>query len=295
MGMVNKQYQRHKSVDNALLMGEMASRIHGYERPSPEFKRMRSVPLPDSMVVRGHDSRSQFFCAMEPMDHVPTMREEPVSAARVMMRQQYNHLGIPSSMSGICHRNDYESSYRPPMGQRTGLKLEISNAMDGYKHQIQDNFCSPSPTPNTPSTPLDHLTKLANEKKFQPDDTYDNRMRIKQEEEMCMSKPCHMYSQYDNVEKSGNGITHPMQGTCQGIVVREKPVKLEENGSHPKLSEPPNTFPLRLKSSSSSSNSTQLSKSASLPDNMKPEFRKGKEIENVRHYCQLCRYIVKTL
>ncbi|XP_045176963.1 uncharacterized protein LOC123537344 [Mercenaria mercenaria] len=274
-----KNYQRHKSFDPQCVN----SRLPGYEHESPDFKRQRSMPLSDSLMVRGHDSHSQYYREMEPMDHSPSVREDPVPPAVAMMRgmPRYNNQhGLPP-MNSTVHSKDSEALFRQPYSQfgrqteRAGLKLEIPSPSDMFNRQRSADFCSPSPTPTTPSTPLGHLQKLANERQFQPEDGYKDLMKLKHDEELLQGKAGHM--------ESPDRMMEFMSQQNSGMV---SPGHHGDGQSHmrlsPRTSGPPNTFPLRLKSSSNSSStsptgsSQQLTKSASVPSNMKPaEFRKA--------------------
>lgn len=279
-----KNYQRHNNVDPQC----MNARLPGYDHESPEFKRQRSMPISDSMMVRGHDHHSQYYREMEPMDHSPSVREDPVPPALAMMRgmQRYNQHRVPH-MNSTVHKKESGAIFRQPYSQfgrqteRAGLKLEIPSPSDMFNRQRSADFCSPSPTPTTPSTPLGHLQKLANERTFQPEDGYKDLMKMKRDEELLQGKGVHVESpdkMGEFMSQQNTGMVNPghhgdgHHGDGQGQM------RLSSRTG------PPNTFPLRLKSSNSCSSTTsamassqQLTKSASLPSNMKPaEFRKGK-------------------
>ena len=271
-----KNYQRHKSFEPQCVN----TRLPGYEHESPDFKRQRSMPLSDSMMVRGHDSHSQYYREMEPMDHAPSVRDDPVPPATAMMRgmaRYSNQHGLPH-MNSTVHTNNSDL-FRQPYNQfsrqteRAGLKLEIP-----APSLKSADFLSPSPTPTTPSTPLGHLQKLANETPIQTEDGYKHLMKLKHDEELLQGKAGHLESpdrimefmsqQHPNMIGQGQGHHGEGQGHMRS----------------PRITGPPNTFPLRSKSSSnssstsptSSSQSQQLTKSASVPGNMKSaEFRKG--------------------
>lgn len=276
-------YQRHKSFDPQCLNSAC---LPSYDHGSPEFKRQRSMPLAESMVVRGHDSHSQCYREMEPMDHSPSVREDPVPPAVAMMRGMSrfnNQHGVPQ-MNSTVHSKDTETLFRQPYSQfgrqteRAGLKLEIPSQADMFNRQRSADFCSPSPTPTTPSTPLGHLQKLANERQFQPEDGYKDLMKLKQDEELLQGKAGHLESPDKMMEfmaHQNHGLISPgHHGDGHG-----------QMKTSPRVNGPPNTFPLRLKSplnscssaTSPTNSSRQLTKSVSLPDDMKPaEFRKGK-------------------
>lgn len=272
-------YQRHKSLDPQCLT---AARLPGYGHESPDFKRQRSMPLSDSMMVRGHDSHSQYYREMEPMDHSPAVREDPVPPGLAMMRGMShfnNHHGMPQ-MNSTVHTKESEALFRQPFSQfgrqteRAGLKLEIPSPTDMFNRQRSADFCSPSPTPTTPSTPLGHLQKLANERQFQPEDGYKDLMKLKHDEELLQGKATHLESPDKMME---------FMAQNSGMISPGSHVDGQMKTS-PRINGPPNTFPLRLKSSSNTcssatsptSNSQQLTKSASLPSNMKPaEFKKA--------------------
>ncbi|XP_060573968.1 uncharacterized protein LOC132731736 [Ruditapes philippinarum] len=273
-----KNYQRHNSFEPQCVN----ARLPGYEHESPDLKRQRSMPLSDSMMVRGHDSHSQYYRDMEPMDHAPSVREDPVPPGAALMRgmARYNNQhGLPH-MNSTVHTNNSENLFRQPFNQfsrqteRAGLKLEIP-----APSLKSADFFSPSPTPTTPSTPLGHLQKLANETPIQTEDGYKHLMKLKRDEELLQGKAGHLESPDRLMEFMSQ--QHPsMIGHGQG--------HHGEGQGHmrlsPRIPGPPNTFPLRSKSSSnsaatsptSSSQTQQLTKSASVPGNMKSaEFRKA--------------------
>lgn len=255
-----KNYQRHQSMDNHYT----GMRLPGYDHQSPEFKRQKS----DSMVVRGHDSRSQAFRDMEHMEHAAPVREDGVPPHVAIMRDipRYKMMtsGI-SSMNPPSHMSNGDSVFRQPAGHRPGerpqLKLELPNPVNMYNRQRSSDFISPSPT-LTPSTPLDQLQKLANETQFHPNEDYHKMMEMKRQEEYLQGKA----SPYSSPEG------YPQQGRmamdCSYI---ESPGNSGSN-SVTRGHGPPNTFPKRLKVIPQ-----HLQKSASVPSNMKPtEHRKSK-------------------
>jgi len=263
--------QRHKSHDPNYSM-----RLPGYDHHSPEYKRQKS----DSLMVRGHDGNSQYFHDMEPMDHGQMIRENGVPGHVAIMRamEDYKNIGM-NQMSKSSLQTSKESSFmRPPFPHphqnvhphsqqhpqdplsspqqdRPNLRLNITQA-SMYQRHHQGGFISPSPTPTTPSTPLQYLQAFAEKKHFQPDEGYRQLMDMKREEEMIQNK---------------QGIDayniSPQMYHKDGLMYPEGPLSRQKSPVGA-----PNTFPLRHKSTPQA-----LNKSSSVPVGMKTgeSVRKG--------------------
>ena len=292
-----KDFHRQRSAPPPQAhMGAHIRRIE-HDHLGPDYKRQRSVPVSDSMAVRGHDGHSQYF-EMEPMDHSQSMHDDPVPPALGIMRgiQRFDRHAGPPVMDSVTTEKKMENVvFRHPFTagnhseRRPNLKLDIPTKADVLRHREMDNFYSPSPTPTTPnSTPLDSLTQMAHGKKYHPDEAYQDLIRMKSQEEMLQNK-----INSTHVEEMGYPIKTEMASDVHASIDSDKQrVKCEafnSNGTRPQSNElagtkeTPSTFPLRLKSnscssSSSLSNASQvLMKSASVPNNMKPsEYRKSK-------------------
>ncbi|KAH3888756.1 hypothetical protein DPMN_012796 [Dreissena polymorpha] len=183
-----KNYQRHKSMEPPC----RAPRLPDYDQSSPEFKRQRSMPPTDSMLVRGHDSNSQYYHNHETMDHSPSIRENGVPPALAMLRgmARFNDINVNPVKSSIQSVND--SVFRQPFAQgqihssiqshhnpqaRPQLKLDMPKMAETYNLHHND-FISPSPS--TPSTPLEYLKHLAHERHIQPTEDFRLLMKLKQ-------------------------------------------------------------------------------------------------------------------
>lgn len=256
---IPRSYQRHQSADNHY----PSMRLPGYENPSPEFKRQKS----DSMVVRGHDSHSQAFRAVD-MEYSQSIREDAVPPHLGIMRANPRY-HLPSGMTSMgSHLQNGDNIFRQPsnsqrQADRPHLKLDIPNVQEMYNRQRSGDFMSPSPTPSTPSTPLDQLRRLANDTQFQPHEEY--HQMLKRREECLQGKA----SPYPSVP---DGYPQQMVPGAREYVETMGNSNGHSN-SKARCNGPPNTFPMRVK------NSQQLQKSASVPTDMKiKEYRKSKTV-----------------
>lgn len=294
-----KGFHRQRSAPPP--QAHMGAPIHRIEHDllGPDYKRQRSVPLSDSLLVRGHDGHSQYF-DMEPMDHSPTIHDDPVPAALGIMRglQRFDRRAGPSMMESVTTEKKTDAVFRQPYSAANhsdrphpNLKLEIPSKADIMRHRggpEMENFYSPSPTPTTPkSTPLHSLAQMAEGKKYQPDEAYQDLIRMKSQEEMLQAK-----INSANFDDRGYALKHEMASEIHTHASTDyDKLKTKSDDYHPNgtrshvdqfTKEAPSTFPLRLKSNSCSSSTSPVSsssqglmKSASVPNNMKPsEYRK---------------------
>ncbi|WAR03008.1 CIKS-like protein [Mya arenaria] len=243
--------QRHKSVEPASNMRLPVS-LPGYDHSSPEFKRQRSMPLTDSMRVRAHDSNSQFYREQEPMDSVsPTCEAVPVHVGLMRAMNDRKLIGINPISSGIHSNSHFERIPQGSNGQQTPgrpLRLDITQATRYRDRPHHQDFISPGPTPTTPSTPLELLQHIANEKQFQPHDGYQELVMMKTEQELLKSK--------------GGANSYGQQS---GLFLRDGTIVDSQCLSRQRSPNgPANTFPQRLKPTPQ-----QMNKSASVPTNVK--------------------------
>lgn len=296
-----KDFHRQRSAPPP--QAHMGAPIHRIEHDlmGPEYKRQRSVPLSDSMAVRGHDGHSQYFHDMEAMDHSQTIHDDPVPPALGIMRgiQRFDRHAGPSMMESVTTDKKIDTAiFRPPYSvtnhtdrQHPNLKLEIPSKADILRHiggPDMENFYSPSPTPTTPNTtPLHSLAQMAEGKKYHPDEAYQDLIRMKSQEEMLQNK-----INSTHMDERGYTVKHEMATDLNAhpsIDIDKLKTKSEEynpNGTRSHsgdfTKEAPSTYPLRMKSNSCSSSTSPVStsplglmKSASVPNNMKPsEYRK---------------------
>ena len=304
-----KDFQRQRSAPPPQAhMGPAVHRID-HDLTGPDYKRQRSVPITDSMVVRGHDGHSQYF-EMEPMDHSPVVHDDPVPAALGIMRglQRFDRQAGMSMMDSVSPEKKLDTPvFRQPFAagnhidrSHPKLKLEIPSKADVMRHRggsEMENFFSPSPTPTTPkTTPLLSMAQMAEGKKYHPDEAYKELLRMKRQEELSQGRinSGHMddgHCMYDR----GHSVKHEMGSPSElrmhpmadGNRQKSKCSDYSPNGTHAIdfTKEPPSMYPLRLKSNSCSESSSPVSslttqglmKSASVPNNMKhSEYRKSK-------------------
>ena len=297
-----KDLQRQRSAPPPQAhMGPTVHRID-HDLTGPDYKRQRSVPITDSMAVRGHDGHSQYF-EMEPMDHSPVVHDDPVPAALGIMRglQRFDRQAGLSMMDSVSPEKKLDSAvFRQPYSAGNNidrphpkLKLEIPSKADVMRHRgghEMDNFYSPSPTPTTPkTTPLLSMAQMAEGKKYHPDEAYQDLLRMKRQEEMSQGR-----INSGHMDERGFAIKHEMatdlhmHPSVDNNRLKSKIGDYSPSGtpthSNDFTKEPPSTFPLRLKSNSCSSSTSPISsvtqglmKSASVPNNMKhSEYRKSK-------------------
>ena len=299
-----KDFHRQRSAPPP--QAHMGPSIHRIEHDltGPDYKRQRSVPITDSMTVRGHDGHSQYF-EMEPMDHSPVIHDDPVPAALGIMRglQRFDRQAGPSMMESVTTEKKIDTAvFRQPYTAgnhldrpHPSLKLEIPSKADVMRHRgghEMDNFYSPSPTPTptTPNTtPLHSLAQMAEGKKYRPDEAYQDLLRMKRQEEMSQGRinSGHMDERVYAI-KHEMALDLHMHLSADGDRLKTKGGDFSPNGtrthSNDFTKETPSTFPQRLKSNSCSSSTSPVSsvtqglmKSASVPNNMKPsEYRKSK-------------------
>lgn len=246
-----------------------SNRLPGSGHHSPECKWQLSTQT-DSMLVINNNSHSHHICSsMETMDHTSSFTENPVPPAVAFMRIMPQFSSQLSDCPSITSTSNVDANFRQGCGHglplEKSLKLNISPPSDKFGMHKYTDFVSPSPTPtSTPSTPLGHLQQVVNLCKSQSESEtgYNNLMKIKHDEERIQEQSCH----------EGNPCP-------QGICCREHESSLDQTVTFPvsPKNAQPNTFPLRLKSSTPTSASSQpLLKSVSVPSNMKPvEFRKA--------------------
>lgn len=244
----SKSYTHHMpSVDK-----HYPGRLPGYPHQSPEFKQRKS----DSMLVRGHDSHSQMYRDVDHIDTGPPIREEGVPPHVAIMRDipRYNmnpELSLPSHMpkdTMFMQPNNHRPVDRPQ------LKLEMPNPHDLYNRQ-RSEFMSPSPTPTTPSTPLYQLEKMTNDTQFKSNKGFHKVLKGEGEyfpgQSIAYGSPECYPQQLGPLARNCNYTDGSGSSSSQA-------------NSKVKCNGPQNTFPMRLKT-----NSQQLSKSASEPNNMK--------------------------
>lgn len=279
-------------------LGPPVHRIE-HDLSGPEYKRQRSVPISDSMVVRRHDEHSQYF-EMEPMDHSVSLHDDPVPAALGIMRglQRFDrHAGLSMMDSLTTEKKTDTTVFRQPYvtgnhldRPRPNLKLEIPSKAELMRRRggpDAENFFSPSPTPTTPNTtPLHSLAQMAESKTYRPEKAYQDLMRMKSQDELLASKisPNHMDDRGYQVKLEMASEAHGHSADREKMKIKSEEFNHSGTRSHDLTKEAPSTFPLRLKSNSCSSSSSPVSsasqglmKSASVPNNMKPsEYRKSK-------------------
>ncbi|KAK3592508.1 hypothetical protein CHS0354_013843 [Potamilus streckersoni] len=192
--------------------------------------------------------------------------------------------------STVYHRQlSEENNYCQPLvdPMKHGLTLNIPAAVQrSQARKIGENdiFYSPGPTPTTPVSPMVKLEEMAKDNRFRPDRDYELLMQEKIKQELIQRKI--PIGHLDERNKNG----------CSNDVFRNIPEKVaktkaEDSGVKSKGisdKEPPNTFPrikascssssslTTSKSSSSGSSQNTLTKSISMPGDMKPaEYRKA--------------------
>lgn len=290
-----KNLQRHKSVDTSVV----GSRLPGYnELRGSDYKRQCSVPLTDGMLAVGHNGHS---CvggnSMEPMDHMPSVRDEPVPPALAFMRGMARFNTRPMCPS-VLETANLDQTFRHPCGHNLpsekSLKLNIPPPSVMYNWQKHGDFVSPSPTPtSTPSTPLGHLQLLANETKFQPEDGYRDLMKMKHDEELIREKS------YPDKKPFPAHISGTRECAMSFNSVDTSPVRADHCQQ--------NSSPFSLQSFPSTYSSTQpLMKTVTLSSNMKAvEYRKAyrhikvfvtyaaDNKEHIRRVLNLCKCLEK--